>query len=136
MARLRAELKRGILRKLWRAARDTGLTLNQCLEAFQDNGYDAIQSGRLLISSAGNNLSASFAVPGASTEINQADFFAFSEELFSIRDDTITALTAAGSPTDDESVVASMFNDDRMQTVRGYMGDYSGIRYPTYGVNQ
>ena len=134
MARIRAEIKRGFLRTLWRAAAKISASLDESLESFQDNLSEGVKTGRILISTSGGGYSTSFDSPFPSREITQEEIFAFSEEILAIRDDARTALTDAGADaTDDGAVVAQMLLDDRMQTVRSYMGDFTAIRFPTYG---
>jgi uncharacterized protein YidB (DUF937 family) len=138
MVRLRSEIKRGFLRSLWRAASVTdGVSLNDVLDGFQNAGFGWVKSGRIVISTAGGGYSSSFNATQAISELSQEEVFAFSEELYTIRDSAVAALTAAGTvpaAQTDDLIVAAMLLDDRMAGAREEMNDYTSLRFG-YGTN-
>ena len=138
MARLRAEIKSGFLRSLWRAANPGGsnvVKLDDVLAAFQDGGFAGVKGGKLTISTAGGGYSIAFRPPDPVAELTQEEVFAFSEELFKIRDRAKAGLASNGNPTPtDTDVFNAMMADDALTTTTQRMVDYSLIRGP-YGTN-
>lgn len=109
------------------------MTLDECLSAFQDRGFQWLRDGRVVQNTSGGGYAASFTVADSLRELTQEEVFALSEEFFSIRDDVLAALTAQGSATDDETVLSNMLVDDRMRGVRSTLGDFSLIKFPATG---
>lgn len=103
---MRTEIKRAFLRSLWRAAKDTR-TLEVCLTDFQDTCFGWVKNGRIVANTSGGGYATAYsALQGL--EITPVEVLALSEELIALRTESIDALTAAGSATDDESVLAEM----------------------------
>src|SRR5262249_36259566 len=102
--------------------------LQKALEAFQDNGFAGIKSGRLLIGSAGAGHSSSFALPQSWQSFTQEEVFSLSEELLAVYFDAKAAL---GDSSTDDQVFQAMMDDDRLATITTVQKDYSTLRYPT-----
>lgn len=136
MATLTAQKKRGFLGAIYRAQQKLGgaQTLREALEAYQDARFSPVQSGRLLVGSSGAGHAASFRVPGIQHELTEEAVFDLSQELLEIYDSAVSVLVTAGtaSPTDPQ-IYTGMLADDRMQTIRDFMGDYTATRLPGYG---
>ena len=105
------------------------------LTAFQLQTSQWVQSGRLVMSTAGGGYSSSFSGFETVAELTPIELFAFSEELFSIYTDQMAAAVIAGTPlTDDgasgsDAVITAMLADDRMQRVTQEMLDITGLRF-------
>src|ERR1044071_3626475 len=131
MAVLRAEIKRGFLRSLFRQSEANAVTLEAALGAFQDQGFKAIKAGKLVIASSGAGHSVQFAVPDAWRSFSQEEVFSLSEELFQVFDDAKAMLIANGTAEpDDDSIYTAMTADDRLQTVTSLQKDNSPLRFP------
>lgn len=100
------------------------------LGAFQDQGFQWVKSGRLVLSTSGGGYSSSFTPTEAIRELTQEEVFALSEEFFAIYEDC-KALSPA--PTSDEAMILAMLADDRLQTVRQEMLDITGLRFYVQG---
>ena len=134
MAVLQAEIKRGFLRSLARSATKSAVKLSDALAAFQDNGFLALQSGRLLVGSSGGGYSSSFAFPAIGQQFQQDQVFALSEEFLQIYGDVLISLSANGNPSPgDDVILNAMLADDRMQAVKEMQGDYWLLRALTQG---
>jgi hypothetical protein len=132
VARLRAEIKRGFLRSLWRTASAATIPLAECLAAFQDRGFQWIRDGRIIINTAGGGYSTGFQANEVIRELTPEEVFALSEEFFGVYTDAQTTLSAAGQdPNDDELAFATMMADDRLNASRVQMPDYTMLRWPS-----
>lgn len=127
-----AAIRRGFLRSLWRAGKKSALSLKETLEAFQDSGFAAVRTGRVLVNSSGSGHSASFEIPSMARGFTQEQVFALSELFIQIYQDTVAALLA-DEETDVESIFTAMLADDRMQRVTQEHLDSSVLRYATSG---
>lgn len=138
MAVLAAELKRGYLRVLYRAASTTVpvVTLLAALNTFQDNCYQSVKAGRLLIGSAGNGHSSTFKAPDPAFQLNPMELFSLSEEYMAIYTAAVANLAVQtppiASPTDLQ-IFNEMMSLDSMQTIREYQNDYTALRFSTAG---
>jgi hypothetical protein len=132
MAALQAEIKRGVLRTLFRQSQTDVVKLSDSLARFQDSGFDGIKSGRLVITSAGFGRSVGFAPPASWQQFTQEQIFSLSEELLATYDTAKSNLAASGnaSPTD-QQIFDSMMADDRLQTVTSVQKDWSTINWPS-----
>lgn len=131
MARLRAEIKRGFLRSLWRAASKAGgVTVKEMLEGFQDGGFQWIRTGRVVLSTAGGGYSSAFNPVSDTRELTEAEVFAFSEELFSVYAQVLSDNPALSPDNDGQAIIDAMLADDRMWGVREVMHDHSLLRFP------
>jgi hypothetical protein len=134
MARLRAEIKRGFLRSLWRAASQAQIPLAECLSAFQDRGFQWIRDGRIIVNTAGGGYSTGFNVNEMWKELTPEEVFALSEEFFARLEEAQTTLTNSGlDATDDNLLFQAIMVSDWMQTVRSFQGDYTVMRWPSTG---
>ena len=131
MARLTGEFKRGSLRTLYRACAASAVTLGNALDAFQDAGFAAVQSGRIVVMSSSAGRTVNFAPPQVWQTLSQEEVFCLSEELQAVYTDAKANLTAQGNatPTDDQ-VFAGMMADDRLATITEVRNDYTGLRFP------
>jgi len=84
VVRIQSEIKRGILRSLWRASQAGQVGLHACLDGFQNASWSAIQSGQILISGSGGGYNSSLKIPGLSDQITQENFLALSEEYLNL----------------------------------------------------
>ena len=127
MVRIQSEIKRGFLRSLWREGKAAAATLAETLNGFQDAQFSQIRTGQILISTSGGGYSTSLRIPNLSDQITNEQFTALAEEYQTIYGDVVTQI--GGSPTDD-TIFAAMIADDRLQGVRSFMGDYTGLHFP------
>lgn len=137
MARLRAEIKRGFLRSLWRVAKPATKTVNDFLGDFQASCFQWVQSGRIIASTSGGGYSSSFAEASAALELTPTEVFALSEEFFTIYTFVMSSnppADPAATGDDAEPIINAMLDDDRMQTVRYVHPDNAGLRFP-YGAS-
>lgn len=136
MAILQAELKRGFLRSLYRAATSAtpAVTLINALNAFQDAQFPLVKSGRLIVSTSGNAHGTSFKIPDSMFQLTQDQVFALSEEFIQTYTDAKANLILNGNatPTDDD-IFAAMIAADNLQTIREYQNDYTATRFPVIG---
>ena len=132
MAQIRAEIKRGFLRSLYRQAKLNAQALSDALDAFQDHGFMALKSGRLLVSSSGNGHSSTFQLPTQWQQFTPDEVFSLSEELEQVYADAITTLNTNGNATpNDDQIFAVMIDDDRLADIDSVGRDYSLLRWPT-----
>ena len=130
MARLRAEIKRGFLRSLWRTAKADSKTVAEMLDAFQAECFGWVKSGRIVANTSGGGYSTAFAELSAGLDLSPLEVFALSEEFFAVQTDTL----AASSSLTGDDLINGMMADDRMQGIREYHVDDSLLRfYPAYG---
>lgn len=135
MAYLQAQLKRGFLNSLYRQGAKAGLPLLESLTAFQDNGFAAISTGRLIGSTSGNGKSVSFIMPPVGKQFSEEQVFILSQELLEVYANALVTL-AISQPQDnthDASIIATMLADDSLQTVRSMMYDFTALRFPSLG---
>src|SRR5262245_60523125 len=126
MALIRAEIKRGCLRSLFRQAQAAATTLQVALDAFQDGGFKAIKSGKIVIATAGAGHSTQFAVPDQWRSFSQEEIFSLTEELEQVYSDSKAQLIANGNTDpDDQTIFDAMMADDRLQTVTRTQTDYT-----------
>jgi len=144
MAAIQAEIKRGVLRSLYRMSKQgnpatltpagatVGSSLATFLDAFQDQNFAAVQSGRFIIATAGVGRSSTFQTPQIWQSFTPEQIFSLAEELEAVYADAKTTLATAGnnSPTDDQ-IFNVMMDDDRLQTITWTQKDYSTLRWPT-----
>jgi len=136
VATVKAEIKRGMLNAISRAL-NGAVDLKTGLEAFQNQGYAAIKSGKQLIASSGVGHSTTFAIPMIGSALDQSEFFALSQELLETYDAARSELLTAGTimnATDpqvaDPLIKARMMLADNMQAVTRWQTDYTAIRFP------
>jgi hypothetical protein len=137
MACLAGAIKRGFLRQIFAQAQasQTAVTLGAALLAFQANAFSSVQSGRLIVSTSGNGKSVAFSMPTMG-QIVPDELMSFSEELFEVYSDALTALGTLGTdPNLDPPIFAQMLLDDRMQTVTEVRMDFTPTRLWTNGVS-
>lgn len=137
MALIQAEIKRGFLRSLYRAAcgaaqnpDNVGL-LKPALEAFQDSGFAALKSGKLLFATSAAGKNVQFQAPPIGAQFTQEQVFALTEEFLAVYDSALITLSAASinNPTDAQ-IFQCMLADDRINAVRSYMVDFTLGRFP------
>ena len=142
MAGIQAEIKRGFLRSLYRqvttalASTSPGgapqaLTLQRALDAFQDQGFSALQRGRIIIKASGAGRNTELAVPDAIQSFTQEQVFSLTEEFEQVYADALVNLANAGnkSPTDAQ-IFSVMIADDRLATITSVQKDYTLMRWP------
>lgn len=137
MAILKGEIKRGFLRQIFTQAQAASpqITLATALNTFQLNSFNAVKSGHMVVSTAGNGKSVTFNIPQIGLQIMQDEVMAFSEELFGVYADALVALNVAGTnPTGDPAIFAQMLTDDRMQSISSVRQDFTLIRTWTNGL--
>jgi hypothetical protein len=151
MVRIQSEIKRAILRSLWRAAQSAALPLLTALEGFQNTGWSTLQSGQILVSGSGAGYSSSLKVPNVATDqITQENFLALSEAFLNVYYQAVFDLLKSASPSDtteaiyalmqagsysltDQQIFASMIESDYMQGIREQLGDWTGLNIPSLG---
>lgn len=134
MAQLQAQLKRGILDELWESAPDSAGSLLDVIRSFKSARWDSIKTGTFVVNTSGGGYSVSFHVPEMFRQLGPDQFFMLGMEFVDIYNDAVSTLASNGnsSPSDDD-IFAGMMADDRMQTVRGVMGDTTMLRYASQG---
>ncbi len=121
MAQLRAESKRGFLRYLWRkASASQALTLKEALEAFADQSYEAVQTGRVIVSTSGGGYSTTFDTPQLG-RLTQEEAASLSEEFIARYEEA----EEAGKESDAD-IVAEML--DRLRPIRSVRSDFTALR--------
>ncbi len=131
MAQLKAEIKRGFLRSLYRQVSKSATPLSDALDSFQDQGFCALKSGRLVLSSQGNGHATTFQVPTSWQNFTEEEVFSLSEELQQVFDDAmVTVASAGGDNTDDAQLFDAMMADYRLQTVTESYTDHTVSRWP------
>lgn len=134
MAQLKAEIKRGFLRSLYRAditTNGTNSNLFNALGAFQDSGFSAVKSGRLVINHTGAGKATTLATPDAWRSFSQEECFSLSEELIQVYTDVQATLISDGTNTPtDLQMLNTMLADDRLQSITRTERDYTLINYP------
>lgn len=142
MADVKAEIKRGFLRSLYRLVQYgtqtnpvTGqpvATLADVLNAFQDGGFSAIKSGRLIIQTAGAGHSVSYQPPDVARSFTQDQVFSLSEELQQVYADAIVTLSGQSVPSPtDLQIFNVMIADDRLTTIKDVQRDFTTLRWPS-----
>lgn len=143
MAIIQAEIKRGILRSIYRNSQAQSgqiVPLAAALAAYQDSGFQGLNSGRIIVSTSGFGKSTSFAAPSTSLQFTQEQVFALSEELLETYDAAIAALNAGSTPlppegppgSNDAAIFSAMMLQDNMQTITSVRDDHTMLRYPTF----
>ena len=138
MVQVPSELKRLFLQSIFDQL-GGGISLLDALKAFSLAQFTQLQSGRLIVSTAGGGYSTTLKMPG-SGRFEQDQVGAMAQQFREIYSDVISNALVAIPPvtlntdgTDDATILASMLADDRMQGVRTSMIDVTGLRYPVTG---
>ena len=132
MALVKAEIKRAMLNCIYRGSTVAGLSAG--LVAFQDQGFAAMKSGRVLIATSAAGHSSTFKIPMPGDAVSQDEFFGFSQELLETFDTAKAVLISEGNATPtDAQILARMLVADNMQAITRYQTDYVGIRFPSVG---
>ncbi len=125
--------KQAFLRSLFRASRLAG-NLKLALEAFQDNGFAACKTGRVIISHSGSGQSTSFELPSVARGFSQDTVLDLSEELLQIFTDALGGTSYDETGASDQTYFDTMMLDDRLVGVSQVHEDYTLLRTPsTFG---
>lgn len=133
MAQLQAQLKRGILDEIWYQAKSVASSLEVAIRGFKSVRFDDIKRGTFVSSTSGGGHSVTFHIPELFRQLGPDQFFMLGQEFLDLFATVTANQTAAGLPTDDDSLFAAMMASDQMQTVTGVMVDTTSLRWPTYG---
>ena len=133
MVRLAPELKRGFLNSLARQAKTNDTPIFEALGAFQDGGFDAVKTGRLVVSHTGAGKSVTFQFARIGQQLTQEEVFAFSQELLEIYADALIALNITpdeGDNSQDENILPVMMADARLDDIDVIFRDYTTLTLP------
>lgn len=130
MVAIQAIQKRGFLECLYENGLLTGLTLLETLKAFRGASFDSRKTGRIIVSTSGDEGSVSFAYPQMGREFSQNDFFAMQQFFVELYRFAVATNTANSVATDDASVLQTMLADQSMQTVTSQMYDHTLLGVP------
>lgn len=130
MARIPAEIKRGLLQFLADQAQDSGITLLAALKAYSKARFEEIQSGRFVVSTSGNGSSVSFYTAPVGMPLQPDQFAAVAQEFREVFTTALATLQTAGTanPTDAQ-LLSTMLADDRLQTVTEARLDVTLMRW-------
>ena len=132
MVQMSSEIKRALLRMLYRSGKNAKVPLKDTLEAYQDASGSAIKSGRVVINSSGGGYSTGLEITQQWRQLTPEKVTELSELFINMRDDAVATLALNGNnlPSDDD-VFGVMIQDDRVNGVRQAMGDFTGLRFPS-----
>ena len=140
MVRVQSEIKRALLRSLWRAAQASSTTLREALDGFQQTPFNTLSSGQILVSAGGGGYHSALKIPALSDQLTQEQVWAFSEEMLNVFYDSISNLALQTPPviadvggSFDQQIFQVMIFDDRLQGVRSQRGDWTGLNVPSIG---
>jgi hypothetical protein len=146
MADLKAQQKRAFLQSLYDAiVNDTAtidlssgietneppiITFIDALQAFQRLGFNALKFGKLSMGTSGLGHEVRWCPPQQWRAFSQEEVFALAQEFREVYADALVTLAEAGnSSPNDATILATMFADDRMQTVTSLQHDFSLLRW-------
>ncbi len=138
MAYIQAEIKRAFLRSIYRKIKDSAVFLEDGLSAFQDQGVDALKSGREINATSGGGHSVSFVLPTYGKQVTAEQVIALSEEFLTIYAEAVANLQAAtpsfNPRADDDTSELAVFNmmiaSDQLSTMRHRYSDFTLIGVP------
>jgi hypothetical protein len=131
MVKLSAEIKRGFLNALYIQSKAASTPLQDALEQLLLTGFDAVKSGRLVVSHAGSGKVVTFQMPPIGKQFTQEAVFELSQELLEVYADACVTLGISSDEEEDTAndpnVFATMLNDDRLQSVTDVYRDFTSL---------
>jgi hypothetical protein len=143
VAQIRSIEARGLLDDIAQGAIQSSVKLIDAIRAAKSAVLTpAFKTGRVFVSTSGNGQSASFLIPSTlaadytptKVAAQMMEFVEIYSDCIATKDangNTITPVFADADPV--QTQLAGMLADDRLQSVRQQQGDFSSIRFPSYG---